>query len=126
MRKLFFIVLILFCGTEIFATNTTSFGTKQQVSLNVTSEHFSGFDILVKNSETRFEQLTDANLLRSEAVFLEYCFLDEALNCEVTITVTIGVVSVSGSVSGPCDEIKKHAMDLLRSLIKDAKEMVVD
>lgn len=48
---------------------------------------------------------------------------DDALDCKITITVSIGIVSVSGTVSGPCDEVKAQAVQLLTDLINEAKEL---
>ena len=48
---------------------------------------------------------------------------DDALECKITITVSIGIISVSGTVSGPCDEVKAQAVQLLGDLIDQAKEL---
>tara|TARA_Y100001934_G_C12197961_1_gene699708 strand:+ start:232 stop:573 length:342 start_codon:yes stop_codon:yes gene_type:complete len=51
---------------------------------------------------------------------------DDALQCKVTITVSIGIISDSGTVSGDCDEVKAKAVQLLGELIDQAKELAGD
>lgn len=48
---------------------------------------------------------------------------DDGLDCKITITVSIGIVKVSGTVSGPCDEVKAQAVQLLTDLINEAEEL---
>lgn len=59
-------------------------------------------------------------------VLIEVNLDDETLTCQVTITVSIGIVSVSGTVSGPCDEVKAQAVELLGELINEAKDIATN
>lgn len=80
-------------------------------------------EVLVENS-SKYE--TDFAVQFGIKVLEEVIYLDDALTCEVSITVTgkLGPLSASasGKVSGPCDEVQAAAAALLKSLIQQVKD----
>lgn len=54
---------------------------------------------------------------------------DDAIECTVTVTVKASIggqsVTVTGTVSGPCDEVKAAAIQLVTDLINEAKELLL-
>lgn len=55
---------------------------------------------------------------------------DDILKCIVTISVTVrdpltgSTATASGTVEGPCDEVKAAALALVKDLINEAKELL--
>lgn len=56
---------------------------------------------------------------------------DDGLMCEINITVTVrdpltgSTATVSGKISGPCEELKAAAVNLMRQLVNEAKEQLL-
>ena len=76
---------------------------------------------LNNSNEMLIENHFASDLNQKEAeVFMNIELDDDALKCKITITVTVGPVQVSGSVEGPCDEVKAKAVELMGELVDKA------
>lgn len=87
---------------------------------------FSTIPVRVADSKKLKKAPISKQFTEEMSVHTEMSIEEDALNCKITVTVSIGIISVSGTVSGPCDEVQAQAVQLIGNLIEQAKELAAN
>ena len=122
MNNLFFSIAILLLATNLsIAKHNNSFERKlPQTTSSIEVNDLSGL-----NFQT-IESLTDKSIKVATLNIEE----DDALKCKVTMSVTIkdpltgSSATATGTVEGPCDEVKAAAIALVKELVAEAEKLL--
>lgn len=122
MKNLLFTIgILLFTANLIFAHSGKVESTETTILTANTSKEWLAND----NAQLL------AFVVSKAEIIVDYQIIDEdILKCIVTISVTIrdpltgSTATATGTVEGPCDEVKAAAMALVKDLINEAKELL--